>query len=362
MSTPPLITPGPGQRTREISKRRRHRRRRLGAAGALLSLVLLAVALDVLLAGSSSEPAHGSTRRAHHARTPRAAVALSPAGLALSKPAFPLSGLASPLPDPVHVVLHHPPRAALLFNLDTGQVLWQLRPLQRVRVASLTKMMTALITVQSEPPAVPVLVTPQAVAMDGSKVGVLPLGRHVPLESLLYGLMLPSGNDAAVALAQKVAGTVPAFVARMNSEAASLGLGCTRYSSPSGFYDAGNFSCAADLAVLAHVDLAEPRIARVARTYSAAPRFPIRGGRLYLYNNNPLLIYHYPGATGLKTGWTEAAGRCLVGTAERDGVRLGAVVLDSVEPGRQARALLNAGFIGYYHQRPVREAEFPPGA
>ncbi len=98
--------------------------------------------------------------------------------------------------------------------------------------------------------------------MPGSKVGVLPLGRHVRLESLLYGLLLPSGNDAAVALAQHVAGTVNNFVVRMNEQAAALGLGCTRYSSPSGFYDAGNFSCAADLAVLAHVDMRQPRIAQ----------------------------------------------------------------------------------------------------
>ena len=79
---------------------------------------------------------------------------------------------------------------------------------------------------------------------------------------MLYGLLLPSGNDAAVALAQHVAGSVNSFVVRMNEEAAKLGLGCTRYSSPSGYYNAGNFSCAADLAVLAHVDMEQPRIAK----------------------------------------------------------------------------------------------------
>ncbi len=118
----------------------------------------------------------------------------------------------------------------------------------------------------------------------------------------------------------------------MNEEAARLGLGCTRYSSPSGFYDAGNFSCAADLAVLAHEDLAQRRIARVTHTLSAVLPFPIKGGKLYLYNNNPLLIYHYPGTTGLKTGYTIAAGRSLVATAERRGVRLGVVVLHSERP------------------------------
>ena len=138
--------------------------------------------------------------------------------------------------------------------------------------------------------------------MPGSKVGVLPLGKHVQLETLLYGLLLPSGNDAAVALAQHVAGTVKAFVAHMNVEAAKLGMGCTHYSSPSGYYNEYNFSCAADLALLAHEDLEQPRIASVVRTYSANLPFPIKGGKLYLYNNNPLLIYGYPGATGMKTG------------------------------------------------------------
>jgi len=97
-------------------------------------------------------------------------------------------------------------------------------------------------------------------------------------------------------------------------------------------------------------------------TYSAALPFPIKGGKLYLYNNNPLLIYHYPGVTGLKTGFTDAAGRCLVATAERGGVRLGVVVLHSQNPGTQARQLLDRAFQGVYHQAPVKEPPIPPGA
>jgi D-alanyl-D-alanine carboxypeptidase (penicillin-binding protein 5/6) len=205
-------------------------------------------------------------------------------------------------------------------------------------------------------------VTKQAEEAQGSKVGVLPLGRYVSVETMLYGLLLPSGNDAAVALAQRVAGSVPAFVARMNEEAAHLGLGCTRYSSPSGYYDEGNFSCAADLAVLAHVDLAQPRLARIARTLSAVLAFPIKGGKLYLSNNNPLLIFGYPGLTGLKTGYTQAAGRCLVATARRHGVHLGVVVLDSPAPATQAGRLLDMGFERVYGQKPVARPPVPPEA
>jgi D-alanyl-D-alanine carboxypeptidase len=139
-------------------------------------------------------------------------------------------------------------------------------------------------------------------------------------------------------------------------------MGCTRYSSPSGYFDQGNFSCAADLAMLAHVDIAQPRIARVAHTYSAALPFPIKGGRLFLYNNNPLLIYHYPGTTGLKTGYTLAAGRCLVATAERHGVRVGVVVLDSPDPGTQAKQLLDRAFHDVYGLRKVLEPPMPAEA
>lgn len=262
----------------------------------------------------------------------------------------------------MQIAFKHPPRAGLLFNLTTGQVLWQRNAFVRMPIASLTKMMTALLVVQSAPPNARVRITRQAVNMPGSKVGVLPLGKHVPLESLLYGLLLPSGNDAAVALAQHVAGSVGEFVKHMNLQAAKLGLGCTRFSSPSGYYNADNYSCAADLAVLAHVDMAQPRIAKVVGTYQAILPFPIKGGKLYLYNNNPLLIYKYPGVTGMKTGQTEAAGRCVVATAERHGVRLGAIVLDSDAPGTQDRQLLDRGFERVYHQPIVPEQPFPPGA
>jgi D-alanyl-D-alanine carboxypeptidase len=369
MSTSPFMTPSNRRRRREIASRRRRRRRALSAV--VIALVVVAVVVVMAFAGPGA--AHESTAATHHrpashsATTTASATATttprSPIGLPLGKPALALSGIGEPAKDPVHPPFPEEPHAGILFNLDTGQVLWQHNAYTRLRIASLTKMMTALLTVTSAPPDAPVLITKEAVDMPGSKVGVLPLGKHVKLETLLYGLLLPSGNDAAVALAQHVAGTVDKFVARMNVEAAKLGMGCTHYSSPSGYYDQYNFSCAADLALLAHVDLEQPRIASVVRTYSAILPFPIKGGKLYLYNNNPLLIYKYPGVTGMKTGETEAAGRCLVATAERHGVRLGVVLLHSPDPGTQAAYLLNRGFEGIYHQAPVPQVPpIPPDA
>jgi serine-type D-Ala-D-Ala carboxypeptidase (penicillin-binding protein 5/6) len=365
MSTSPFMTPSHRRRRREAASRQRRRRRAIFAGA--FALVLVAAVVVMALAGWDAT--HGSTSAAarRHSKERSTAAMLprltrSPIGLPLGTPPLALAGIGAPQRDPVHVPFHEPPRAGLLFNLSTGQVLWQRNPYTHLRVASLTKMMTALLTVESSPPDASVLITKQAVDQSGSKVGVLPLGKHVRLETLLYGLMLPSGNDAAVALAQHVAGSTNAFVTRMNTEAAKLGMGCTRYSSPSGYYNAGNFSCAADLALLAHVDLAQPRLARIVRTFTAALPFPIKGGKLYLYNNNPLLRYAYPGVTGLKTGWTLQAGDCLVATAKRDGVRLGVVLLHSHDPATQASQLLNRGFEGVYHQAPVPQPPIPPGA
>jgi D-alanyl-D-alanine carboxypeptidase len=363
MNRSPFLTPDQS-RQRRLRAAQRRRTRRL-TASALLVVVIVAVAAAMALAGRSSGHSHHTTSAASRSHTspslPKAPL-LSAYGLPLAKPALALAGIDTPQRDAVHVAFQSPPRAGLLFNLATGQVLWERNPYLRAPIASLTKMMTALLTVESAPSNAPVLITREAVNMPGSKVGVLPLGKHVRLETLLYGLLLPSGNDAAVALSQHVAGSVNAFVARMNQQAAKLGMGCTRYSSPSGYYDGGNFSCAADLAVLAHVDLEQPRIASVVHTYAAVLPFPIKGGKLYLYNNNPLLIYKYPGITGMKTGYTEAAGRCLVATAERHGVKLGVVLLDSDAPGTQASQLLNRGFNDVYHFAPVEQPPIPPDA
>ncbi len=361
------MTPDQSRRRRDAARRRRRTRRRAIAIGVLaLAIVAALVVMALAKAHDTSGSASASTHRAHrHTHTTTLATVTvptrSPIGLPLGKPPLALTGIGNPQQDDVHVAFHEPPSAGLLFNLDTGQVLWQLNPSTRLRIASLTKMMTALLTVTSSPPDAPVLVTRQAVDSAGSKVGVLPLGHHVRLETMLYGLLLPSGNDAAVALAQHVSGSVGRFVTRMNTEAARLGMGCTHYSSPSGYFDQYNFSCAADLALLAHIDLQQPRIASITRTYTAELPFPIKGGHLSLYNNNPLLIYGYPGLTGLKTGYTLAAGRCLVATAERDGVRLGVVLLHSSDPGTQASYLLNRGFAGIYHQPPVPEPPLPAG-
>jgi D-alanyl-D-alanine carboxypeptidase len=246
--------------------------------------------------------------------------------------------------DALRVPFEHPPRAGLLFDLNSGRVLWRRNASRVLPIASLTKMMTALVVADRVPRGGRVRITPETLRYRGSGVGLLPRGKLIGVQTMLHGLLLPSGNDAAIALAQRAAGgSVRRFVRLMNRRATAMGLACTRFSSPSGLSDADH-SCAGDLAALARAVLRTPRLARIVGRRSAVLPFPIKGRRLYLHNTNPLLRERYRGATGVKTGYTIAAGRCLVATARRGRTRLGVVLLRSRDPARHARRLLDRGF------------------
>jgi D-alanyl-D-alanine carboxypeptidase len=253
-------------------------------------------------------------------------------------PAVRLSGV-----DAFHIHLRRPPRAGLVFDVRTGDVLWRHEPLRVLPIASLTKIMTALLTVERSHPNDPVRITKAALNYSGSGVGLLPRGKRVRLETLLNGLLIVSGNDAAIALAVHMAGTERRFVGMMNRRARDWGLDCTHFASSHGLED-GNRSCARDLAVLTRLAMAEPRIRRIVRRRQVDFRFPIKGHRLYLYGHNPLIRMGYPGAIGLKTGYTFAAGRCFVGVVRRGGRTLGVVLLNSRDPAKHAPKLLNAAF------------------
>jgi serine-type D-Ala-D-Ala carboxypeptidase (penicillin-binding protein 5/6) len=235
------------------------------------------------------------------------------------------------------------PRAGLLFDVDSGEVLWQRHPRRELAIASLTKMMSALLIDERHDPAERVRISAAAAATDGSKLGVLPVGKRVRLGALLKGLLLVSGNDAAVALAEHDAGRVGRFVKRMNHRAREMGLRCTRFSSPHGLQNGGNRSCARDLAAMARAMLASPRLRAIVGADRARFEFPVEGGRLDLFNNNPFIRAGDRTITGVKTGYTEVAGRCYVTTAERGGRHLGVVLLDSPNPLAQVPKLLELG-------------------
>jgi serine-type D-Ala-D-Ala carboxypeptidase (penicillin-binding protein 5/6) len=322
----------------------RRRRRRAPAVFALLVAAVVAVAVVYLVGRSGDEP----TAR-HDPEPPPAPKALTDTRTApLAGGGTAPSPLAVRLEDPrdsVRIRFHKPPRSGLMFDIDTGRVLWRRDPTKVLPIASLTKMMTALLVADRVPKGAKVPITREALHYTGSGVGVLPRGKRIGVNTMLYGLLLPSGNDAAIALAQRAAGgSVKRFVGLMNKRAKAMGLLCTRYASPSGIIDRGNHSCAGDLAAIARAVLREPRLAHIVRKRQVVLRFPIKGGKLYLYNNNPLLRMGYRGTTGMKTGYTDAAGRCLVATARRGAVRLGVVLLNSPDPGTQARKLLDRGF------------------
>ena len=245
--------------------------------------------------------------------------------------------------DAYALTFKKPPRAALVFDVESGEVLYRRRPLAVLSMASLTKIMTALVVTQETKPDERVRITKAALRYTGSGMGVLPKGKRVRLEPLLNGLMLVSGNDAAIALAVHVSGDERRFVRLMNEKARLWGLQCTRFASAHGLED-GNRSCAADLAVLTRLAMRDRRIARIVRRPQISFRFPIKGGRLFLAGHNPLLRTGYRGAIGLKTGYTNAAGRCFVGVARRRGRTLGVVLLDSRNPARHAAKLLDLGF------------------
>jgi D-alanyl-D-alanine carboxypeptidase len=236
-----------------------------------------------------------------------------------------------------------PPRAALVFDVNDGEVLYRRRPLTVLPMASLTKIMTALVVTQETEPDERVRITKAALRYQGSGVGVLPKGKRVRLESLMNGLMLVSGNDAAIALAVHVSGNERKFVRLMNEKARLWGLRCTRFASSHGLEN-GNRSCAADLAVMTRLAMRNRRIARITRRAQVSFPFPIKGGRLYLAGHNPLLRAGYRGAIGLKTGFTDAAGRCFVGVARRGGRTLAVVLLGSPNPLKHSVKLLNLGF------------------
>jgi serine-type D-Ala-D-Ala carboxypeptidase (penicillin-binding protein 5/6) len=321
---------------------RRRRRRRWPALLAVLVLVGAGVAAGLTLApGGREAPPEPPPPRSEPPLIADGPAPLAGGGTAPS----PLSVRLDDPRDEVHVRFKRQPRSGLLFDMDTGQVLWRRDPTRVLPIASLTKMMTALVVVRRVQPGAKVKITHEALSYKGSGVGMFRRGRSIGVNTMLYGLLLPSGNDAAIALAQKAGGgTVQRFVRMMNARARAMGLACTRFSSPDGFVNRGNHSCAPDLAAMARAVLREPRLARIVKRRHVVLPFPIKGGKIYLYNHNPLLQQGYRGVTGVKTGYTEAAGRCLVATARRGRVRLGVVLLHSPDPGRQAKKLLDRGF------------------
>ncbi|MBX5474065.1 MAG: D-alanyl-D-alanine carboxypeptidase [Thermoleophilia bacterium] len=325
---------------RRRRKRYRYRLRRLAPLWAAVLVAFLAGAW----AGAHRSPRSARTAAAGELSAPASSPGpvRNAAPRRAARPAPPLRLLQGPplLAHRLHARLAA--KAAILVDADSGRVLFALHPHQRRPIASTTKIMTALLALRS-------LGWRQVITVDRAVTRVplvregLHAGERVPAWKLFYAMLLYSGNDDALQLAIASAGSKQAFLARMNEEARRLGMRDTHYTTPSGVVDEGNYSTAWDLAALTRYALRNPTFRTIVRTKRIRVPWaaPISSK---IYVNNNALLRMYPGANGVKTGYTHKAGWCLVSSATRRGRTLIAVVLDSGDMYNDARKLLDLGF------------------
>ena len=227
--------------------------------------------------------------------------------------------------------------SAILVDAESGRVLFEQNAHEERSIASITKLMTALVAAESAGDLQEeVTILPEWTGIEGSSI-YLRAGETVSLETLLYGLLLNSGNDAAVAVAGHCAGDVDSFVERMNAKAAELGMEQTHFTNPNGLSEDGHYSTAYDMALLARACLRNETVAKIAATKSIT-----LGTRTFINHNK--LLWRYEGCIGMKTGYTEKAGRTLVSSARRDGQTLIAVTLCAPNDWADHAALFDYGF------------------
>ena len=318
-----------------VAPRRRRRRYRAGRLFLLALVVLVAAGAGVWFGRREARAAH------HPVASPEPPATVTTPTVAHATPTVPPRLLyGTPLLRGAGVHVRAP--AAILVDADTGRVLWSERPHQRMKIASLTKIMTATLALREVPWQSTVTVARSVTRVPLVREG-LRTGERVKAWKLFYALLLFSGNDDANQLAISSAGSVHAFLREMNDEARSLGLHDTHYTSPSGIRDRGNYSTAWDLAALTRYALRNPRFEQLVKTKLIHVRWAApTNSKIYVNNNYLLRAFH--GANGVKTGYTSESGWCLVASATRHGKRLIAVVLDSPNLYGDARRLLNLGF------------------
>ena len=242
--------------------------------------------------------------------------------------------------------------SAILMEAESGRVLYEQNAHEERLIASITKLMTALVALESGHDLEETVTVGEACTRaEGSSLYLRP-GEEISLKGLLYGVMLRSGNDAALAVAEHCGGSVEEFVGRMNEKAAQLGMVNSHFANPNGLNAEGHYSSAYDMALLVRACLENDRSLRQGATAqaegpaeTAATQSEAEGGRV-LTNHNKLL-WQYEGCIGLKTGYTEKAGRTLVSAARRGGMTLIAVTLNDPDDWRDHTALLDYGFSTY---------------
>lgn len=245
-------------------------------------------------------------------------------------------------PTPSVCALEVSAQYACVIEAQTGRVLYDKNAYSRHSMASTTKIMTALVALENAKLNDVVTVSATAAGTEGSSI-YLKNGETLPMETLLYGLMLESGNDAAVAIAEHVGGSVDAFAEMMTKRAHELGAKDTQFKNPNGLDEDGHYTTAYDLALITRTALQNPQFAELVscrqKSYKAT-----EGSSARYFNNHNKLLSLYNGCIGVKTGYTKKTGRCLVSAAERDHIRIICVTLNAPNDWNDHTRLLNDAF------------------
>ncbi|SEN26675.1 D-alanyl-D-alanine carboxypeptidase family protein [Lihuaxuella thermophila] len=252
------------------------------------------------------------------------------------------TGRAEPEHEPSVPDLAPGAKAAILMDAASGRVLYEKNADQKMLIASLTKIMTAIIAIENGKMDDVVTVGPKAVGVEGSSI-YLKLGEKVPLGTLLYGLMLRSGNDAAMAIAEHIGGSMEGFVYMMNEKAAYLGLRNTHFANPHGLDAKDHYSTARDLATLTAYALKNPIFREIVKTDVKTVPWPGEQWHRKFYNKNKMLRF-YKWADGVKTGFTKGARRTLVSSATKNGAQLITVTLNDGDDWKDSMAMFEYGF------------------
>ncbi|MFC4324195.1 D-alanyl-D-alanine carboxypeptidase family protein [Litchfieldia salsa] len=238
-------------------------------------------------------------------------------------------------------------KGAILIEQHSGRVLYQKNAHAQMRIASITKIMTAILAIESGKLEETVTISNNAAGTEGSSLYLMP-GEKAKLEDLIYGLMLRSGNDSAVAIAEHVGGSLEDFVSLMNKKAKELGMTQTVFSNPHGLDDHENhYSSAYDMALLTRYAMQNNTYAKISGTKSHTSTSLSKHGKVTWQNKNRLLTQLYPHCTGGKTGYTQRAKRTLVTTAEKDNLELIAVTINDRNDWKDHMSLYNQAFNEY---------------
>ncbi len=247
-------------------------------------------------------------------------------------------------------------RSAILLEASTGRVLYQQNAYAKMPMASTTKIMTALVALENGNLGDTVVVSRNASGIEGSSIW-LSEGESMSLSDMLFGLMLASGNDAAIAIAEHIGGTVENFVVMMNKKANEIGAYNTNFANPNGLPADNHYTTAYDLALISAYAMQNKAFCQIVKTqYKTLPWEGHEWDRVVKNKNK--ILWNYEGGNGIKTGFTEDAGRCLAAAAQRNDMQLVSVVLSAPDMFNDSMALFDYGFNNYQNSLIVKAGDF----